>query len=107
MLNLLESQGMATDLRVLKPLLSQLSPLLATVKHGHDQDFATMAPDHGINKVNGCFILKQKLLFNILIIDLYARPCPLSLDYLKIHGWMEGRSSLFCRHLALSCLILN
>jgi hypothetical protein len=106
MLNLLESQGMATDLRVLKPLLSQLSPLLATVKHGHDQDFAAMAPDHGINKVIACFILIQ-LLFNILTIDLYARPCPLSLDCLKIHGWMEGRSSLFCRHLTLSCLILN
>lgn len=39
------------DLKVLKSLLSQLHPLLATVRQRQLPPIATITPDHGVKKV--------------------------------------------------------
>jgi hypothetical protein len=52
MLDILEGGKIAKDLRVLKPLLSQLHPLLlVTVGHCQLPTIATITPDHGVKKV--------------------------------------------------------
>ncbi|KAI8580037.1 hypothetical protein K450DRAFT_239064 [Umbelopsis ramanniana AG] len=48
MLDILEGRGIAMDQRVLKPLLSQLHPLLVSVRQR--QLPTTITPDHGVKK---------------------------------------------------------
>ncbi|KAG2181828.1 hypothetical protein INT44_008644 [Umbelopsis vinacea] len=50
MLDILEGRGIAMDQRVLKPLLSQLHPLLVSVRQRQLPIIATITPDHGVKK---------------------------------------------------------